>query len=369
MAARGGVKAVERAARGALLRALEVVLRPGPEPAFDPARLRNIAVLRLDRRLGNQVILFPMLEAVARACPAARIEVLAPAPYDVACQGLPGVAHIERFERSSPFSADGWRRVRGLRSRRYDLVIEAGHHHSFSLSGGVLTLLLGAPLRLGFRRGESPRFLNILVDPPGPASPGGPAPGRARVFFELARRLDPGATYSEPRWPVSPAERADALALRERLGLGPRTLGVHPGGRGVRRWPPGRFEAVARAMEPLGFQPVIFLGPAEQDQAARWREAAGPAWRVVQAPPLREFAALVATLSLWVSADTGPLHVAVAAGVPSVGVLLHSEGREALEETPRYHGVFREGDGPEVAEVVAALRRFAEQAEAAWTSS
>jgi heptosyltransferase III len=367
MAARGGVKSLERAARHALLRALELVLRPGPEPAFDPAGLRRIAVLRLDRRLGNQVILFPMLEALARACPAARIEVLAPAPYDVAYQGLPGVARVERFERSSPLSPDGWRRVRALRSRDYDLVIEAGHHHSFSLSGGMLTLLLGAPLRLGFRRGESPRFLNILVDPPGPEGPAGPAPGRARVFFELARRLDPHARYAGPRWPVSPGERAEAGLLRRRLGLGPRTLGVHPGGRGARRWPRERFEAVVRAMEPLGFQPVVFLGPAERDQAAGWRAAAGSGWRVVEAPPLREFAALVETLSLWVSADTGPLHVAVATGVPSVGVLLHSEGREALEETPRYRALFREGEGPAVAEVVAALRGLTEGTEAAWT--
>jgi heptosyltransferase-3 len=364
-------KSLERAARRAVTRALGVVLRPEPEPSFDPARLRRIAVLRLDRRLGNAVILFPMLEALARACPAAEIEVIAPPPYDVAYQGLPGVARIEHFERSSPLSPRGWGRVGALRGRRYDLVVEAGHHHSFSLSGALLARVLGAPLRLGFRRGESPRFLNLLVDPPAFAAfP--PGPGRARIFFELARRLDPRAVYSEPRWAVTADERDGAARERGRLDLGPRTLGVHPGGRGARRWPREHFEAVIRAMEPLGFQPVVFLGEAERDQADAWRRAAGPAWRIVEAPALRRFAALLETLSLWVSADTGPLHVAVATGVPSVGVLLHPEGLQALEETARYRRVYREGGAPTVEEVVAALRAHLEadgghESEGRWT--
>ncbi|HVP39506.1 MAG TPA: glycosyltransferase family 9 protein [Candidatus Saccharimonadales bacterium] len=356
------MKRVERAWRRALTRALGAVLRPEPEPPWDRAELRRIAVLRLDRRLGNQVILFPMLEALARACPAAEIEVLAPAPYHQAYEGLPGVARVVRFERSAPLSADGWRRLRQLRARRYDLVIEAGHHHSFSLSGALLTRLLGGRLRMGFRRGESARFLNVLVDAP-PAS----EVGRARVFFELARRVDPAARFAPPRWAVSPAERAGAAALRAGLGLAGPALGVHPGGRGGRRWPRERFEAVARALAARGLQPVVFLGGAEREQAPAWRAAAGPAWRVVEAPPLREFAALVETLSLWVSGDTGPLHVAAALGVPSVGVLLQPESLEALEEGPRYRAVYRVGEGPAVEDVVAASGEVLAAAESGGT--
>ncbi|MBI5835864.1 MAG: glycosyltransferase family 9 protein [Candidatus Eisenbacteria bacterium] len=359
------MKELERGARRGLARILGGVFRPEPEPAWDRGALRRVAVLRLDRRLGNQVILFPMLEALRRACPAAEIEVIAPGPYDAAYEGLESVTRVLRFERSSPGHAEGWRTIPALRSRRYDMVIEAGHHHTFSLSGALLARALGAPLRLGFRRGDSPRHLNILVD-----APLAPGPGRARIFFELARRLDPAAVYAPPRWKVTPAERAAGEAARRRLGLGAGAVGIHPGGRGARQWPRENFESVARALADSGLQPVLFLGAGEADQAGAWRAAAGHAWRLVETPPLREFAALVEGLSGWVSGDTGPLHVAVALGVPAVGALLHPESLEALEESPRYRGILRVGSGPgvdEVVETLCALRAGGGPAGGPWT--
>ena len=344
------MKAAEKAVRRALTRLLAG--RPLPEQEVRAAGLRRIALLRLDRRLGNQVILFPVVDALRAACPQAEVDVVAPGPYHVAFEGRPSVSRVVRFERSRPLGPNGLVRLVQLRARRYDLVVEAGHHHSFSLSGALVARQLGAPLRMGFRRGESPAFLNVLVDPPS-----GEGVGRARIYFELARKLDPGATYEPPRWHVTPEERRRAVERRAHMGLRPLTAGIHPGARGAKRWPPERFVEVARELERRGYQPVIFLGPAESDQDEVWRKARGPEWKLVAQPPLRAFAALVSTLSLWISGDTGPLHVATSCGVPAVGLIQHREGLESFEPGPLFRRVYAEGRQIEVAEVLEALDR------------
>lgn len=338
------MKELEKSARRGLERLLVGSGRDLPQPRLDPASLRRIAVLRLDRRLGNQVILFPTVDAIHASLPRAEIEVLAPAPYHAAWEDRPSVTRVVRFERSSPLGAQGLLLLGGLRGR-YDLVIEAGHHHRFSTSGALVTRILGAPLNLGFRRGGSQSLLNLPVDVPR-------APrGRARLFFELARALDVRAEYSPPRWIVGEGERREAAALRGALGLPGLCVGIHPGGRGVRRWPPEDFRAVARGLGERGIHPVVFLGPAEEPERRAW-ERDVPGASIVAAPPLRTFAALVSTMSLWVSGDTGPLHVARAAGVPSVGVLLNVEGLEALDPDPRFRALYRPETGPPVAEVL-----------------
>lgn len=342
------MKTLEKSFRRGLTRLLAGA--PEPEADFRAGDLRRIAVLRLDRRLGNQVILFPLVDALREACPRAEIDLVAPGPYHVAFEGRPALTRVVQFERSRLLGPHGLPALLALRSRRYELVIEAGHHHSFSLSGALLAKQLGAPLRMGFRRGESPSFLNVRVDPPA-----GEGVGRARIFFELARRVNPGARYRVPEWYVTPEERARALERRVRMGLQPRAVGIHPGARGAKRWPPPRFVEVARELERRGYQPVIFLGPAESDQEDLWRRERGTDWKLVEQPTLRNFAALVSTLSLWVSGDTGPLHVATSCGVPAVGILQHREGLESFEPGPLFRRVYRDGAMPEVADVLAAL--------------
>ena len=103
---------------------------------------------------------------------------------------------------------------------------------------------------------------------------------------------------------------------------------------------------------------MVGLGPAERNERNAWQSEA-PGGALVDALPLRPFAALVSTLRLWVSGDTGPLHIARATGVPSVGVLLHPEGREALDPGPGFLGLYRPGSGPAPGEVLSgALELF-----------
>ncbi|WFE61130.1 glycosyltransferase family 9 protein [Micromonospora sp. WMMD712] len=123
-------------------------------------------------------------------------------------------------------------------------------------------------------------------------------------------------------WYGIPADRAD-LALR-RPPAGPVPAGVsivHPGSKiPAKRWPPGRFAAVARALSGRGHRVVVTGSADERALAGRVARRAGLAPDAVLAgrTDLGGLAALVAHARLVVSGDTGVAHLATGYGTPSV---------------------------------------------------
>ena len=133
---------------------------------------------------------------------------------------------------------------------------------------------------------------------------------------------------------AAPAHRplhVDAEAL-ERMGKalapGPAPVAIHPGtsvGTEHKRYPAEGFAAVARSLVASEGVPVIVTaGPSEDDRAIARSvvEAAGSGVRLAPATPsLGDLAALFARSSLYVGADTGPMHVASLVGTPVVQLL------------------------------------------------
>jgi ADP-heptose:LPS heptosyltransferase len=87
---------------------------------------------------------------------------------------------------------------------------------------------------------------------------------------------------------------------------------IHPGAASpARRWPPGRWAAVARAVRAAGRRVVVTAGAGEGELA----RAVGP---VVETPALLDLAAAVAAAGRVLCGDTGVAHLATAFGTPSV---------------------------------------------------
>jgi len=125
-------------------------------------------------------------------------------------------------------------------------------------------------------------------------------------------------------WHGIPADRG-ALRLRRPVGAAAppvrQAVILHPGAASPsRRWPPGRFAAVARALAAAGEQIVITGTRTERQTAERVARAAGLGPQSVLAgrTGLAELAAVVAAARLVISNDTGVAHLAVAYGRPSV---------------------------------------------------
>lgn len=97
----------------------------------------------------------------------------------------------------------------------------------------------------------------------------------------------------------------------------PGAVVVHPGANAAaRRWPAERYAAVVAALAAAGRPVVLSGGPGDEAAVADLAARTGvPAYTGLA---YGRFAALVARAAAFVSADTGPAHLATAFGTPSV---------------------------------------------------
>ena len=242
-------------------------------------------------RIGDAVLSTGLLDHLLRRHPRARVTlVCGPLAADLFAR-MPG---REETILLRPRRFDGhwlelwWRTVRV----RWDLVVD--------LRGSALAFLLPARRRAVMR--------------------GGRRPGLRVGHLGAVLGLDP------PPLPVAwtaAADRARAAALlpeTERyVGLGP-TANWDP-----KIWPPGRFaDLYARlAAGPLaGARAVVLGGPgeAERARAAPLLAALPSAIDLVGTLALPEVAACLARCALFVGNDSGLMHLAAAAGAPTLGL-------------------------------------------------
>jgi len=287
---------------------------------LDPASVREVLVLRLDR-MGDVVMSLPALADLRAALPGARIrlavggwseEVARSAPVDeVLVWNAPWVGRpSEGNETLAALAA----RARALRRERLDLAIDL----QGDVRATVLMRLSGARLRVGYANTGGGWLLTQVV-----------ALDETVSWVEQNRRAV-AAAFGPPEQrrtvdPLDDEDRGFALRLLANLALDGRRplVGIHPsGGRVVKQWGVDRWGAVAgRLQRELGAT-VLVTGSAE-DRGLAARLAQGLAHRPIDLTgrlTVRETLAVIGALDLFLSPDTGPMHLACAAGTPSVSV-------------------------------------------------
>jgi ADP-heptose:LPS heptosyltransferase len=115
-------------------------------------------------------------------------------------------------------------------------------------------------------------------------------------------------------------ERVRTLLVRHSIARGAPYAVLQPGARSAAmRWPVEKFAEIARWLrDEQGITSVVNCAPREGTLAREVRDRLG-AFAVVPYPlQLRDLIALIAGSSLFVGNDSGPAHLAAAAGRPSV---------------------------------------------------
>jgi heptosyltransferase I len=86
-------------------------------------------------------------------------------------------------------------------------------------------------------------------------------------------------------------------------------------------WPPERYGALCQEIRgTLGLRCVVNYGPGEEDLVAAVKAASGEADPIAYNGSLGQLMALLRNAACIVGGDTGPLHLAVALGTPSVAI-------------------------------------------------
>jgi ADP-heptose:LPS heptosyltransferase len=211
-----------------------------------------------------------------------------------------------------------FRVVKDIRRRKFDFVIDL---HSFSETN-LLGFFSGAPKRLFSRRpGRSLDFLSNFKPKP-PVDKNDPDQHLIDRYLEV---LAPLGIKDQPRVPrlVSRAEdgRAiDAMLRKAKAEAGAPLVGLFPGaGHPGRCWPLEQFAELADFLiRNDGVRPIVFVGPEERHLVQKMRALFPPPCVILEKLTIPQLAAAQARLAVFVSNDTGPVHIAAAVGTPIV---------------------------------------------------
>jgi ADP-heptose:LPS heptosyltransferase len=300
----------------------------------DPA-LPRILVIR-PGAMGDILVATPVLPNLRHAFPGSHIAFLVDRRFASVLEANPYIDEMIVFDKESMGRRWTPSRIKRemdfiaeVRARRFDMVFDL----LGSLRSAILSLRCGAKVRVGYSYRIRKYFYNRMVIARNP---------QYVVEFNLdsLRRVGIPIVSREIHLPVRDTDVSFAGAWLSEKGVRGDTLlvGLFPGGGWQsKRWPERHFSVLGDLLaRRLGAVVLIMGGPMEKGAVDRIASAMSSTPLRVEGLSLSNFAGLVSRLDLFVSNDSGPRYLAVAAGVPSVGLFGPTIGSNANPPDPKH---------------------------------
>jgi ADP-heptose:LPS heptosyltransferase len=279
----------------------------------------KILAIRL-ARFGDIVLLLPALTLLKSNFPGSHMTFLTDhrlAPLAEMCPAIDDIIAVDRIAmRDGALLASLGSMcdvVRDVRSRKFDLAID---FHGFRETN-LLTWLSGATQRIGLKLfGRS--FWKFCFNLPPVLED--KSIHESEVFLRVVERF---GSRLPPPFPCLVVPEGSRQWARTTLPAGPFAALFVGAPTHLRIWPPERFAAVADHLAgQFGLEVVAISGPEGESLVNRVKEGTRfpDKVRVFSNLTIPQLAAIVASARIWVSNDTGPLHLGPALGVPTLGL-------------------------------------------------
>lgn len=278
-------------------------------------------LVRATNWVGDLVMSAPALACIRKSFPGARICVLIRPPLDELIKADPSVDEVMLYDKKGVHAGPaGFARLVGaIRKRKFSRAILLQN----AFEAALIAFLAKIPERMGYATDGRGILLTRSVKVAAETR------GKHQVHYYLdllgALGLKAGGTLT-PRLYL---EKEDAdysrLLLRENgIAAGSLIVGINPGAQyGVaKKWHPERFGYVAdHLVREFGARVIIFGGPGDTTTArAVQASMKEDALNLAGKTGLRGLMALVKRCGLFITNDTGPMHVAAALDVPTLAV-------------------------------------------------
>lgn len=274
--------------------------------------------------IGDIVHALPALAAIRRALPEAQLDWVVEARSAEILRGNPLIGKLIEVDTHSVRSS--WsperilveirRQTSDLRSGRYDIAIDL----QGLLKSAAIAKISGAKRRIGFDKANLREpAARLMYSDRVPVPQGINVIDKNLALVREALAIEVGDVYEFPI-ATSADHRLEADAIASRSAR-PFAL-LNPGGGWVTKlWRAADFGRLAKRLsEDSGLEPMIVTGPGEAKLAAEAREHGGGIELIHAEPSLKGFFELAKRSAIYVGGDTGPTHIAVAAGAPVVGL-------------------------------------------------
>ena len=281
------------------------------------ASWENVLILQTSF-LGDTVLTLPLISEVRRRFAVGKLTLLCQPMCRELLQDHPAIDEIIVDDKKRADRGLGGlrRKAAALAQRRFTIALTP---HK-SLRSALMLCWAGIPTRVGFRQSRGWFLFHHRV-------------ARHGARHDVERNLsvlEPFGVHAEQcqrdiDLPVSPAVQAAVDQKLFTLGIDDRTpvIGINPGS----VWPTKRWSAAGFARliqllrQKLDCQVVIFGGAEDAGVVAEVIDrCAGAAVSLVDKIGLRELPAAIRKCRIFVTNDSGPMHIAVAQKIPTVAV-------------------------------------------------
>ncbi len=273
------------------------------------AKPERILIIKL-RAIGDVLLSTPAIYNVRHAYPNATIDFLTEEFAADVVRGNPWVNDVIAFKKKRDGSIG---LLHTIRSRRYDFVIDLFCNPRSAL----VTRISGAQTRVGFPfRGRKYAY-NIYV------TSRSDYVHNVEFNLDAVRRLDIPIVSSQPYFPIDDASKvfADDWVKNKRLN-GKTIIALNPsGGWETKRWGLEHFAQFGdRVAEKYGAEILVVWGPGEEEDASAIQTMMKHPSHKIPRTSLKQLGAILQHCSFVVSNDSGPMHIAAALGVPTLGI-------------------------------------------------
>jgi ADP-heptose:LPS heptosyltransferase len=268
-------------------------------------------------RLGDVILLLPALASLKNRFPDSELTLLTGHRCAPIAELCPAIDHVISVNRVAMRDGSVWGAlrdmavlVRDIRQKRFDLVVD---FHSFRETN-LLTWLSGAPVRMGMKRYKAPYLKFCFNRPP-------VIEDKHLHVAEMFHKIVDGVS-SASTWNGSHTGRTLGRLVVEKAKIP--TLVLFVDAPVVERiWPPERFAQVADfAIEKLGAAVIVISSSQSPKLAKKVQNASRHAGSLSLFTDLalQQLASVIASAHLFISNDTGPMHIGPATGVPTLGL-------------------------------------------------
>lgn len=285
----------------------------------------RVAVVMIST-VGNAVHTLPVINSLKGHRPESRITWIMQPGSAALVRGHPAVDEVVVLDRKRGMAGFGELR-KSMAGHRFDVALNLQAY----FKSGVATRLTNAPVRIGYDRARARDLTWLFSTHRLPARP------RGHVQDEFLEFLDFLGVPVRLEWGLEPTDEEGArYAPLLPDAAGPTVAMVIGTTKAEKEWPAERYAALAdRVGAELGGWTVLVGGRSEREEAvaAAIRASASHPPLDLREWDLRRLAYLISRADVLVSPDTGPLHLGVALGTPTVALMGHTN--------PRRYGPYR----------------------------
>ncbi|MEM8728018.1 MAG: glycosyltransferase family 9 protein [Chlamydiota bacterium] len=280
---------------------LKLLVALGPKKRFERQDEPRILIVSTTG-LGDTLWATPAVKALRKKYPKARIALLTSSTGNELFTNNPHLDEI--FVVKSPTFFSAVKLLPTLRKGAFDTA------YIFHLSQRpVLPVIsLAGPSKIIGTEGNNKGLDRLLT-----------APIKRAPLHEIERRLKMiGCENASPQMEIFLTEE-ETDASFERSVASPLSVGIHPGAKDrFKRWNPKHFIAVGRKLvKEKGASVLITGGASEVELSERIAKEIPGAVSVAGKLSVRNLAALIEKLDLFIANDTGPMHLSLAMKTPT----------------------------------------------------